>query len=80
MSYYEDKPADELAEDTKAFLESEYGKHLAGMLRDKARGYLLFTTDIDVEHPGRYAAKYAAIKEVWDLIHQPLDDDIPPLG
>lgn len=79
MSYYDDKP-DHLVQDTKDFLKSEYGKHIVSTLVESGRGHLAGVADIKAEHPERYAAKYSATKEVLDLIYQPLDDDISPLG
>lgn len=79
MSHYEDRPKD-LIQDTKNFLESDFGKHIVSTLQETAKGHLASVADIRAEHPDRYAAKYSAIKEVLDLIYQPLDDDTPSLG
>lgn len=79
MSHYDDRPED-LAQDTKSFLKSDYGKYLISTLQEMAKGYLTSTADIRIEHPERYAAKYSALKEALDLIYQPLDDDTPSLG
>ena len=79
MSHYDSKP-DDLIQDTKDFLKSDYGKHIVSTLEETAQGLLSNVADIKAEHPERYAAKYSAYKEVLDLIHQPLDDDIPSLG
>lgn len=66
--------------DTKEFLKSEYGQHIVSTLQATAKGHLAGVADISAEHPDRYAAKFSAVKEVLELIYQPLDDDIPPLG
>lgn len=79
MSHYEDKP-DDLIQDTKEFLESDYGKHIVSTLEETAQGHLSRVADIQAEHPDRYAAKYSAYKEVLELIKSPLDDDIPSQG
>lgn len=79
MSHYEDKPED-LIQDTKDFLKSDYGQHIVSTLQESAKGHLAKVADVAGEHPDRYAAKYSAYKEVLDLIHQPLDDDTPSLG
>lgn len=79
MNHYEDKP-DDLIQDTKDFLKSDYGKHIVSILQEKATGYLSSVADISAEHPDRYAAKYSATKEVLDLMYSPLDDDTPSLG
>jgi hypothetical protein len=79
MSYYDDKP-DDLIQDTKNFLDSDYGKHIVTTLLETGKGDLSSVADIKAEHPDRYAAKYSALKEVLDLIYQPLDDHIPPHG
>lgn len=79
MSHYEDKPED-LVQDTKDFLNSEFGKYIMPILQEKAQGHLSRVADVECEHPERYAAKYSATKEVLDLIYQPLDDDTPSLG
>lgn len=76
---YEDRPKD-LIQDTKNFLQSDYGKHIVSILEAKQTGYLSNTADIQAKYPERYAAKYSAYKEVLELIYQPLDDDIPSLG
>jgi hypothetical protein len=78
MSYY-DNPQD-LIQDTKAFLASDYGKHIVSILTLKQDGHLSGAADIDTPYPERYAAKYSAVKEVLDLIYSPLDDDIPSHG
>lgn len=79
MSHYDEKPED-LVQDTKQFLKSEYGQYLVGILRDKAKGYLTATADVRAEHPERHAARFSVTKEFLDLIYQPLDDDTPSLG
>lgn len=79
MSHYEDHP-ENLTQDTKAFLQSDYGKHIVSTLEEKAAGYLSSVADIKEEHPDRHAAKYSALKEVLDLIRQPLDDNTPTHG
>jgi hypothetical protein len=79
MSYFDERPND-LVQDTKQFLESEYGKYLVGVIQDKCSGTLGAVADINVEHPERYAAKYSALKEVLDLIYSPLDDHTPSHG
>lgn len=79
MSHYDDKP-DDLIQDTKDFLKSDYGKHIVSTLQETAQGHLAEVANIKAEHPDRYAAKYSAYKEVLDLIHSPLDDHTPSLG
>lgn len=79
MNYYDDKQ-DDLIQDTKDFLKSDYGQHIVSTLLETGRGYLSSVADIKAEHPDRYAAKYSALKEVLDLIYQPLDDDTLPHG
>lgn len=79
MSYYDDRPQD-LIQDTKNFLKSDYGKHIIDTLEAKATGHLANTCNIEHPYPERYAAKYSAIKEILEFIHSPLDDDTPPRG
>lgn len=79
MSHYEDKPED-LVQNTKAFLDSDYGKHIVSTLEETAKGHLAKVADVTADHPERYAAKYSALKEVLELIHMPLDDDTPSHG
>lgn len=79
MSNY-DKNPDELIQDTKEFVKSDYGQHIITTLQETAKGLLSNVADIKAEHPDRYAAKYSAYKEVLGLIYSPLDDDIPSLG
>lgn len=71
MSYYDDRQ-DELIQDTKNFLESDYGKHIVTTLEETAEGHLSNVADVKTEHPERYAAKYSALKEVLELIHSPI--------
>ena len=78
MSY--DERTDDLIQDTKVFLKSEYGTYLISTLQEMADGYLAGAADIRIEHPERYAAKYSAIKDVLNLIHSPLGDDTPSHG
>ncbi len=79
MSHYEKKPED-LAQDTKDFLKSDYGQYIVSILVETGEGHLSHVADIKTRYPERYAAKYSAYKEIIDLIHQPLDDDIPTHG
>ncbi len=79
MSHYEDKPED-LIQDTKNFLESDYGKYIVSTLQETADGHLAGASNIENSYPERYAAKYSAVKEVLNLIHSPLDDDTPTRG
>lgn len=76
MTYYDDRPED-LKQDTKNFLNSEYGKYIMGIIEDMRSGHLSRAADVAIEHPERYAAKYSALKEVIELIHAPLDDSTP---
>lgn len=79
MTHYEDKP-DDLAQDTKDFLKSDYGQHIVSTLQETAKGHLANVADIKAEHPERYAAKYSALKEILDLIYSSLDDNTPSHG
>lgn len=79
MSHYDDRPND-LIQDTKDFLKSDYGNHIVSTLEETAQGYLAGAADIKARYPERYAAKYSALKEVLELIYQPLDDDTPTQG
>lgn len=79
MSHYDDKPED-LLQDTKAFLKSDYGQYITSILEEKALGYLANADNIEIAYPERYLAKHSAVKEVLDLIHSPLDDNTPSLG
>lgn len=79
MKPYLDRPQDVL-QDTKDFLKSEYGQYIVSTLREKADGHLAGASNIENPYPERYAAKYSALKEVLDLIHSPLDDDTPSQG
>jgi len=79
MSHYEDKPED-LVQDTKMFLNSDYGKHITTILKEKLEGHLAGAANIETPYPERHAAKYGAVKEVLDLIHSPLDDGTPTHG
>ena len=79
MSNYEDKP-DDLIQDTKDFLKSEYGQYIVSTIEAMQQGYLSGATNVDLPHPERYAAKYSALKEVINLINSPLDDDTPTRG
>lgn len=79
MSRYEEKPED-LIQDTKEFVRSDYGSHVMSILEAMCDGYLSRAADVELPHPERYAAKYSALKEVLDLIKSPLDDDTPTHG
>lgn len=79
MSHYTDKPED-LTQDTKEFLNSEYGKYLVPILEDLKQGYLSAASDMQHPYPERYLAKFSALKEVTDLILSPLDDSNPTHG
>lgn len=79
MSNYDEKPED-LIQDTKEFLKSEFGQHIMSTLEAKREGFLSSVANIKEEHPDRYAAKYSALKEVIEFIESPLDDDIPSHG
>ncbi len=79
MSHYQDKPED-LVQDTKQFLNSEYGKYLIPILEETAEGHLSNADNIDCPYPERYLAKHSAIKEVLNTIYSPLDDDTPARG
>lgn len=78
MSYAE-RPED-LKQDTKNFLLSEYGQYIMQILKDKSQGELVNVTNINETHVDRYAQRYAVIKEIVELIQQPLDDDTSPRG
>lgn len=71
MSNYLDKPED-VIQDTKDFLKSEYGKHIISTLEEKKEGYLSGAANIESPYPERYAAKYSALKEVIELINSPV--------
>jgi hypothetical protein len=66
---------EDLIQDTKEFLASQYGKYITQILSEKAEGFLSAASDIREEHPERHLAKYSALKEVLELINLPLDDD-----
>lgn len=72
MTYYADRPKD-LLQDTKNFLNSEYGKYIVSTLQEVAEGHLANAANMSIEHPERYAAKYSAVKEALNLIYAPLD-------
>lgn len=76
MTHYDERP-DDLIQDTKNFLKSDYGKHIMSILEDTAQGHLASAADVTIEHPERYAAKYSSLKEILDLIRSPLDDNTP---
>lgn len=76
---YEDKP-DDLIQDTKDFLKSDYGQHIVSTLERMQEGYLSGAANIELPYPERHAAKYSALKEVCDLIYSPLDDNTPTHG
>jgi hypothetical protein len=71
MSHYDTRP-DDLVQDTKQFLESEYGKYVVSTLEEMQSGNLTNTADIKAEHPERWAARYSAVKEVLELIKSPV--------
>lgn len=79
MNYYDDRPQD-LIQDTKDFLKSDYGKHIVSTLEAMQEGLLAGVANVEAPYPERYAAKYSALKEVHDLIYQPLDDNTPTHG
>jgi hypothetical protein len=79
MMHYEDKPED-LIQDTKSFLNSDYGKHIVSILESMKQGYLSGAANVELPHPERYAAKYSAFKEALDLIYSPLDENTPSQG
>jgi hypothetical protein len=62
-------------QDTKEFLRSQLGADIMSTLIETAEGHLSKGADMTEDYPERYIAKYAAVKEVIDLINQPLDDD-----
>lgn len=68
---YEDRPKD-LAQDAKAFLDSEYGKYVMDILDQKAEGHLARADDMETPYPERYLAKHSAVKEVIDLLNSPI--------
>lgn len=68
---YDDRPKD-LTQDTQAFLNSEYGKHIVSTLEDMSVGYLAVADNMECPYPERYLAKHSAVKEVLDLIKQPI--------
>lgn len=76
MSRYPDK-SDDLIQDTKNFLASEYGKYLVAILEEMAQGYLSGADNMECPYPERYLAKHSAVKEVLNLIQSPLDDSTP---
>jgi hypothetical protein len=79
VSQYDDRPED-LVQDTKAFLDSEYGKYIMAILNDQAAGHLNNAANIEAKYPERHAAKYSAVKEVLNLLYSPLGDDTPSHG
>lgn len=79
MSNYDEKPED-LIQDTKEFLKSEYGKHIMTTLKDMQEGLLSSMANINEPYTDRYAAKFSAMKEVIELVESPLDDDTPSHG
>ena len=78
MSYYDDR-ADELRQDTKAFLKSEFGKYVMEILDAKEQGLLSSIMNIKNPYIDRSASELRAIKEVKELF-TPLDDNIPLHG
>jgi hypothetical protein len=79
MSHYEDKP-DDLIQDTKNFLKSEYGVYLTGIINEKIDGYLSSAMQPQLARPDLPLGSYRGIKEIEDLIKSPLDDDTPTRG
>lgn len=79
MSHYDERP-DDLIQDTKDFLKSDYGQHIVSTLEEVAVGHLAKADNMECPYPERYLAKHSAIKEVLDLIHSPLDDSTPSHG
>lgn len=76
---YADRTED-LIQDTKVFLKSEFGAYVMETLSEMQKGFLSQASDMSNEHPDRYLAKYNALQEVLELIRQPLDDDTPLHG
>lgn len=64
-----------LKEDTRQFLNSEYGKYIMSTLSEMASGQLSSASDMSARYPDRHLAKYSGIKEAIELFNQPLDDD-----
>lgn len=71
MSYYDDRP-DELVQDTKNFLNSEYGKYVMSTLEEMAVGNLAKADNMEHPYPERYLAKHSAQKEVIGFIQSPI--------
>lgn len=76
---YDDRPQD-LRQDAKTFVVSEYGAYVISILQEMSEGYLSKAADVYLPYPERFAAKYSAIKEVLNLLYSPLDDDTPSRG
>lgn len=71
MSAYIDRPED-IAQDTKVFLNTELGQHITTTLAEMQQGFLSQASDMNAEHPDRYLAKYITVQEVIDLINSPI--------
>lgn len=68
MSKYIDRPED-ITQDTKAFLKSEFGQYITTTLVEMQQALLSKASDMNEEHPDRYLAKYSAVQGVLDLIN-----------
>lgn len=79
MSHYDRNPKD-LAQDTKQFLDSQFGRYFMETLGEMQQGSLSRASDINAMHPDRYLAKYNAVQEVVNFITSPLDDHISTHG
>jgi len=77
MNDYKEK---DLIEDTKQFLQSQYGKYIVEILTEKSKGLLSLAAVIDTPYPERYLAKHSGVQEALDLFYLPLDDDLRAHG
>lgn len=71
MNYYDENP-EQLSKDTRSFLSSNYGEYLMAIIEATADGHLSTARNMEHPYPDRYLAKNSAVKEVLDLIRQPL--------
>lgn len=61
-------------QDAQDFVTSQYGSYLLSVFEETAAGNLASAIDVSEAHPDRYLARYGAVKELLETIHQPLDN------
>jgi hypothetical protein len=64
---------EELITDTKAFINSDYGKYIIEQLEAMQRGYEASAENPKELHPVRYLDRSVTIKEVLSLIYSPIE-------